>query len=159
MQPTMPGPAGSLDQSAASPARHAGTPQRKKLGIRPGSTFALWNPPSGWTLADAIDDVTRCPADGGESSIDLVLAFVHTPADLATVAGTLPARIFPAGSLWIAWPRKAAGHLSDITEQMLRDVQLPLGIVDTKVAAIDHDWSGLKFVWRKEFRKASYSPT
>jgi hypothetical protein len=56
------------------------------------------------------------------------------------------------GSLWIAWPRKAAGHVSDISENELRLIILPIGLVDTKVAALDEDWSGLKFVWRKELR-------
>ena len=64
----------------------------------------------------------------------------------------LAERIFPAGSLWIAWPRRAGGHRSDITENGLRDHALPLGIVDIKVAAIDEDWSGLKFMWRRENR-------
>ena len=61
-------------------------------------------------------------------------------------------RIFPAGSRWVAWPRRAGGHQSDITENLLREHALPLGIVDTKVAAIDTDWSGLKFMWRRENR-------
>ena len=58
----------------------------------------------------------------------------------------------PVGSLWIAWPRKAAGHVSDVTENAIRDGALELGMVDVKVAAIDTDWSGLKIVWRKENR-------
>jgi hypothetical protein len=64
----------------------------------------------------------------------------------------LARRIFPAGGLWLAWPRRAGGHDSDITENGLRDVALPLGIVDNKVAAIDEDWSGLRVVWRVEHR-------
>jgi hypothetical protein len=59
----------------------------------------------------------------------------------------------PAGAaLWIAWPRRAAGHRSDVTENLIREVALPLGLVDTKVAALDADWSGLKIVWRRERR-------
>jgi len=58
------------------------------------------------------------------------------------------------GSLWIAWPRKAAGHSSDISENGLREIVLPTGLVDVKVAALDDDWSGLKFVWRREFRSS-----
>jgi hypothetical protein len=61
-------------------------------------------------------------------------------------------RVFPAGAVWVAWPRKAAGHTSDILEQTIRDVALPLGLVDVKVAAIDRDWSGLRLVWRRELR-------
>ncbi len=58
----------------------------------------------------------------------------------------------PAAVGWIAWPRKAAGHDSDISENGLRELVLPTGLVDIKVAALDEDWSGLKFVWRKELR-------
>ena len=58
------------------------------------------------------------------------------------------------GSLWIAWPRKAAGHVSDISESKLREVVLPVGLVDVKVAALDEHWSGLKFVWRRELRSS-----
>jgi hypothetical protein len=60
--------------------------------------------------------------------------------------------IFPAGMVWIAWPRKAGGHVSDISENGIRDVVLPHGLVDVKVAALDEDWSGLKVVWRREKR-------
>ena len=61
-------------------------------------------------------------------------------------------RLAPAASLWLAWPRRAGGHHSDLTDQLLRDVLLPFGLVDVKVAALDHDWSGLKFVWRRQRR-------
>jgi len=56
------------------------------------------------------------------------------------------------GSLWIAWPRKAAGHVSDISDNALREIVLPVGLVDVKVAALDEHWSALKFVWRRERR-------
>jgi hypothetical protein len=58
----------------------------------------------------------------------------------------------PNGSLWLAWPRKAGGHTSDISDNEIRRVVLPLGLVDVKVAALDVDWSGLKIMWRKELR-------
>jgi hypothetical protein len=60
--------------------------------------------------------------------------------------------IFPDGGLWIAWPKKASGVATDITEDTLREVALPLGLVDNKVCAIDETWSGLRLVWRKELR-------
>lgn len=64
------------------------------------------------------------------------------------LGGSLPAE----GALWAAWPRRAGGHHSDITDNVLREVLLPLGLVDVKVAALGEDWSGLKFVWRQELR-------
>ena len=58
----------------------------------------------------------------------------------------------PTSALWIAWPRRAGGHRSDITDSLVRETLLPIGVVDVKVAALDEDWSGLKFVWRKDRR-------
>ena len=90
----------------------------------------------------------RLPRSG---SADVVLLFVRRAAELNTIqaAGEM---IFPDGAVWVAWPRKAGGHVSDITENDIRDASLPHGLVDVKVAALDHDWSGLKIVWRKERR-------
>ena len=64
----------------------------------------------------------------------------------------LARRIYPAGALWVAWPR-AGGHRSDITDNVIRAHALPIGLVDVKVAAIDDDWSGLRLVWRVENRR------
>jgi hypothetical protein len=61
------------------------------------------------------------------------------------------------GSLWLAWPRRAGGHESDITDNLVREAALPLGLVDVKVAALDHDWSSLRLVWRKELRPGRVS--
>ncbi|WP_326649174.1 hypothetical protein [Streptomyces sp. NBC_01750] len=76
---------------------------------------------------------------------------MRTPI-LAADAAALVEHLADPAMLWIAWPRKAAGHESDITENALRDLFLPLGIVDVKVAALGEDWSGLKFVRRVENR-------
>ena len=67
----------------------------------------------------------------------------------------LAPRIFPAGALWVAWPRRAAGHESDIRDNDVRSASLPLGLVDVKVAALDEDWSGLRLVWRADRRETS----
>ncbi|MBV8464286.1 MAG: hypothetical protein JO368_13395 [Acidimicrobiales bacterium] len=67
----------------------------------------------------------------------------------------LAAALGPAAALWVAWPRRAGGHQSDVTDALVRDTLLPVGVVDVKVAAIDADWSGLKFVWRKAARPAA----
>jgi hypothetical protein len=64
----------------------------------------------------------------------------------------LARRIFPAGAIWAAWPRRAAGHTSDITDNVVREHALPLGIVDVKVAALDEDWSTIRLVWRVDNR-------
>ncbi len=86
------------------------------------------------------------------TDVDVALVFCRTAADVAAVA-PLVANLCRSGSaLWVAWPRKAGGHVSDVDENLLREVLLPKGVVDVKVAALDADWSGLKFVWRKENR-------
>jgi hypothetical protein len=127
-------------------AGYSGTPQIRKLGIKPGMRVALDAAPRGWRLVDPPPIVaTRTGA------VDVLIWFVRADAKLADVAPR-GQRIFPAGALWIAWPRKAAGHVSDVTENGIRAAVLPLGLVDVKVAAIDDDWSGLKIVWRVEKR-------
>jgi hypothetical protein len=83
----------------------------------------------------------------------VVIAFHREAAELESRIETLGQAIHPDGMVWIAWPRKAGGHDSDITENGIRDVVLPLGLVDVKVAALDDDWSGLKVVWRLERRR------
>jgi len=83
---------------------------------------------------------------------DVVVAFFGSAVELASEVEQLGRAIVPDGSLWLAWPRRAGGRTSDITDNVVRQIALPLGLVDVKVAALDHDWSALKFVWRKELR-------
>ena len=130
-------------------AGYSGTPQSRKLGIRPGHQVALVQPPTSWVLADP-PDVTY--VDESADHADVVVAFTRVASKLPTHLPSLGKLIFPDGALWIAWPRRAAGHTSDITDEVIREQALPLGLVDVKVAAIDDDWSGLKLVWRRENR-------
>lgn len=126
-------------------AGYSGTPLAKKLGIKPGHRLALRHRPPGWQIPDLPADVelvTEAP--------DVLLAFYRTHAELADEAPMLAARLPRGSMLWIAWPRKAGGHVSDIAENDLRELLLPIGVVDVKVAAFDNDWSGVKFVWRKK---------
>jgi hypothetical protein len=85
-------------------------------------------------------------------SADVVVAFFTERRRLEARLPALERTIFPDGGLWIAWPKKASGVPTDLTEDVLREVCLPRGIVDNKVCAIDETWSGLRFVWRKERR-------
>jgi hypothetical protein len=130
-------------------AGYSGTPQARKLGLRPGMRVALVDAPLGWALTDPPENLDVV---GGAESADVVIAFVRAAEDLAETAEGQGRRIFPAGSLWLAWPRRAAGHRSDVTEDGIRAAVLPLGLVDVKVAALDADWSALKVVWRVERR-------
>jgi hypothetical protein len=129
----------------------APTPQARKLGIKAGSRVALDNEPPGWQLTDP--PPYEHAATG---AADVLIWFVRSAAELAGVAARGEC-IHPAGALWIAWPRRAGGHESDVTDEVIRAAVLPLGLVDVKVAAIDADWSGLKIVWRTEQRGAKSS--
>lgn len=127
-------------------AGYSGTPQLKKLGVKPGLRLAVVAQPDGWEFAQPLEDV-ELVAPG---PADVALVFVRAAAEIDVA--TWGQWIFPVGALWIAWPRKAAGHVSDVDENAIRNAALELGLVDVKVAAIDPDWSGLKIVWRKENR-------
>ena len=95
---------------------------------------------------------------GPDGPADLIIAFFSAAIDIAGELGGLARRIYPAGALWLAWPRRAAGHRSDITDTVIREHALPIGLVDVKVAAIDDDWSGLRLVWRAGNRQNRGKP-
>jgi hypothetical protein len=134
---------------AARTSGHAGTPQGRKLGLKAGLRVALSEPPAGWSLADPPAGLLPPDEDGGA---DVVLAFFRAAAEIPDRLPALAGRVFPAGAVWGLWPRRAAGHVSDITDNVLRSCALELGLVDVKVAAVDADWSGLRLVWRTSNR-------
>jgi hypothetical protein len=121
------------------------TPQARKLGIKPGQRVALDHPPPGWQLTGPPAGLAQ---PGPDEPADVIISFVTSQHELAARLPGLARRIYPGGALWVAWPRRAAGHRSDITDNVIREHALPLGVVDVKVAAIDTDWSGLRLVWR-----------
>jgi hypothetical protein len=123
---------------------YSGTPQARKLGIRAGQRILLDHHPNGWGLTDPPEGVVAVA--GGQA--DVVISFFTDADQLGIRLPALVECVRPAGTVWVAWPRRAAGHRSDITDTVIRQAALPLGVVDVKVAAIDHDWSGLRLVWR-----------
>jgi hypothetical protein len=126
-------------------AGYSGTPQARKLGLKPGQRVSLDRPPEAWRL---IEPPPGIDYTGAAEAADVIISFFAAAAELPGRLPGLVKRIFPDGALWIAWPRRAAGHDSDITDSIIREHALPLGVVDVKVAAIDDDWSGLRLVWR-----------
>jgi hypothetical protein len=78
--------------------------------------------------------------------------FVTERRAFAQQIAALGRAVFPDRSLWIAWPKRSSGVTTDMTDDVIREVALPLGLVDSKVCAIDATWSGLRLVWRKELR-------
>lgn len=124
--------------------------QARKLGIKPGQRVHIDHPPPGWQLSQPPAGLEQ--AGPGEQA-DLVISFFRAAAELPVRLPALARRIYPDGALWVAWPRRAGGHASDITDNVVREHALPLGVVDVKVTAIDDDWSGLRLVWRRERRQ------
>lgn len=133
---------------------YSGTPLPRKLGIGEGDEVALIGAPE-W-LEDtlrAVPDVASLHTDlAEEARYDVMVAFVTRRAELEAQLPRLRARMAPACGLWIAWPKRAAGLPTDMTDQVVRDVALPTGLVDNKVCAIDATWSGLRVVWRRDRR-------
>jgi hypothetical protein len=128
------------------------TPLPKKLGIREGHTIAFRNAPRGFeaTLGELPDRV-RVKARVTRP-VDAAVAFFTARGELVRRLDALAGAIYPDGSLWIAWPKRASGVATDMTEDVVREVALPRGLVDTKVCAIDETWSGLRLVHRVENR-------
>jgi len=129
-----------------------GTPQARKLGLKGGMRVALDTPPGGWELADPPAGVLPPDEDG---AADVIIAFFRASAEIVERLPALGRRVFPAGAVWALWPRRAAGHVSDITDNVVRSCALELGLVDVKVAAVDENWSGLRLVWRTSNRVLS----
>ena len=134
-------------------AGYSGTPLAKKLGIAEGTTVAVLGAPDGFTttLGETLpnDVVIRRRATGTN---DVVVSFHIRARHLEQRVDALIGVLDVDGGLWIAWPKRASGVPTDMTEDVVRDVFLPLGLVDNKVCAIDGTWSGLRVVWRKERR-------
>jgi hypothetical protein len=133
----------------AAGAGYSGAPLPRKLGIKPGQRIAFLDAPP--AFADALGEL---PAGVGEprtaarGPLDLVVAFFVERRRLAQRLPRLIAALDPAGALWIAWPKRASGVETDITEDVVRELGLAAGVVDVKVCAIDATWSGLKLVIR-----------
>ncbi len=136
------------------PAGYSGTPLSQKLGIRQGHRVALVGAPPAFAglLAPLPDDVQVQTRLGDKAPLDVVVAFFTRRADLERRLPGLRARLAEAGGLWIAWPKRASGVTTDMTEDAVRKVALPTGLVDNKVCAIDEVWSGLRLVLRKSLR-------
>lgn len=132
-------------------AGYSGTPLARKIGVKQGHRVHLHHRPSGWTIPGLPDDSTV--VDGDAADADITVAFYRSVNDLSAEAPALVHALADTAVLWVSWPRRAAGHVSDLTENALREIFLPLGVVDVKVAALGDDWSGLKFVRRKENRR------
>ena len=134
-------------------AGYSGTPLAKKLGIKPGSRLFAVNAPADYAaLVDPLpENVTFARTNADE--LDVVHLFTKTRSELIKLIDRYKTKIKQNGTIWVSWPKKASGIPTEITEDTVREIALPLGLVDIKVCAVDDTWSGLKLVIRKELRK------
>jgi len=133
-------------------AGYSGTPLVKKLGIKEGFRVALVGAPNGFRselldLPARVHFVTSVTVE-----LDLILFFATTQLELTRNFPRLAAKLTPTGMLWIAWPKKASGVASDLSDNAVREIGLDAGLVDVKVCAVNEIWSGLKFVIRVKDR-------
>jgi Protein of unknown function (DUF3052) len=140
-------------RSEQSMAGYSGTPLARKLGIKTGAVILTVNAPSHYAaLLDPLPEGTTIVQSTTERP-DLVHIFTTKRAELADALETYKSSIKQDGAIWISWPKKASRVASEVTEDTVREVALPLGLVDIKVCAVDEVWSGLKLVIRREHRK------
>ena len=134
-------------------AGYSGTPLPQKLGIKPGLVVLAINPPDKYRrLLDPIPEGVTF-SERLNVGIGFAHLFVRKYSELAKRLPVLRAKIADTGTLWISWPKKSAGVPTDVTEDVIRTLALPLGFVDVKVCAVDETWSGLKLMVRRENRR------
>jgi hypothetical protein len=133
-------------------AGYSGTPLPQKLGIKAGAKLAMLSAPKTFakTLGKLPPGVKAVPF--GKGPFDVIVAFFEKEAAYKTQLPKLEEALEPSGGLWIAWPKRASGVPTDMTEDLVRKHALPRGLVDNKVCAIDDTWSGLRLVVRVENR-------
>jgi len=136
-------------------AGYSGTPLAKKLGIREGARVALVGAPEGFEeLLGALPPGAKAVRGlRGSALVEVIVSFVTRAGALEEAIEKGRARMAESGGLWIAWPKKASGVKTDVTEDVVRRAALEAGLVDNKVCAIDEVWSGLRLVVRARDRK------
>ena len=138
----------------AAPSGYSATPLARKLGIGAGCRLYLRNAPDNYPalvapLPEGVKVVERIGAD-----TDVIHVFATRRAELARALASSLAAMRADAAIWVSWPKKSAALASELTEDVVRELALPLGLVDIKVCAVDATWSGLKLVVRREARAA-----
>lgn len=134
-------------------AGYSGTPLWKKLGYKPGTTACVLGAPKAYrSLLELPAEipvawVLKIPADA-----PFVHLFTTRRAELASTLAICRRQLAPEGVVWVSWPKKTSGVATEVTEDTIREVAVPLGLVDIKVCAVDKTWSGLKLVIRRSER-------
>ena len=134
-------------------AGYSGTPLLKKLGVKEGSHMAVISPPRGFVASLPDLPAGAIISQRGATKADVILWFIKSSRDLGTIASAIDRMPPASGMLWVAWPKKASGVFTDLTEDVIRAAALRSGLVDTKVCAIDETWSGLRLSRRRNQEK------
>ena len=133
-------------------AGYSGTPLAKKLGIKEGVKIVAVDAPKSYReLLEPLPPAVRFSSKI-DTGIDVVHVFSTKKVELSRALASCRKKLDPNAAVWVSWPKKSAKVPTDITEDVVREVALPLGFVDIKVCAVDDVWSGLKLVVRKELR-------
>lgn len=137
--------------ATSAPVGYSGKPIWQKLGLDTKHRVLVRGAPSDYAKLVGLRaaDLTLATPRGG---FDVAHVFETSAAALKREIESLARKLPATGTIWVSWPKKAAKVASDITEDTVRTIALPLGLVDVKVCAIDATWSGLKLVWRREHR-------
>ncbi|MCC7124109.1 MAG: DUF3052 domain-containing protein [Acidobacteria bacterium] len=141
-------------RATTTTAGYSGTPLWKKLGIIAGSRVFVVHAPADYRawLTPLPDDVTF--QRGLSRDTDVVHLFTTRAAELMAETSRWRHQMRPDAAIWVSWPKKASQVPTDITEDRIRDIVLPMGLVDVKVCAVSEVWSGLKLMIRRELRRA-----
>ena len=136
-------------------AGYSGTLLARKLGIKPGAIVVLINAPANYRkllgkLGNGVEFTSQVRANS-----NFIHFFTTHRSKLEKQLRRLRTKIADAGTLWVSWAKKSSGVATDITEDVIREVALPLGFVDIKVCAVDETWSGLKLMIRRENRRST----
>ncbi len=136
-------------------AGYSGTPLPKKLGIKPAMTVIAIGAPANYRkfLGKAANDIKL--SGRVKDNSPFIHFFTTRQNELEKQLVRLRSKIADTGTLWVSWPKKSAGVTTDVTEDVIRAVALPLGFVDVKVCAVDETWSGLKLMVRRENRRST----
>jgi hypothetical protein len=137
--------------SPSAPVGYSGKPIWQKLGLAAGTRVLVRHAPSDYAK------IVGLPANeiafaSPRGAFDLAHVFATSAKTLDSEINALAKRLTAAGVIWASWPKKSAKVATDITEDTVRKIALPLGLVDVKVCAVDETWSGLKLVWRRDRR-------
>lgn len=132
-------------------AGYSGTPLAKKLGIKQKFRVVLVGMPAG-VRAEIKEALASCVT--ASSGLDFAIVFAKSATELKKEFSRVAKTLAPAGMLWVSWPKKSSGVVTDLDENVVRGIGLAAGLVDVKVCAVDEVWSGLKFVVRVKDRVA-----